>query len=220
MVRKRATANGPSPQLTLLLKQTHDLADELRRRMLPAAVQDGASDRFLLRRLDASLSLSLRCAELILALDAAAIEAGEEQERAVARRGGHAVLDVGRLASQGLFRGDRGRGRLSVSRWDLGYTYQLREDAADRFTLSLHDGARSSRSIGVAATQPGFGGVRYWFTCPGVTDGRACGRRVLHLYLPYGSFDPACRGCHRIAYRGGRSGAGGLKPPSFDLIPS
>jgi len=39
-----------------------------------------------------------------------------------------------------------------------------------------------------------FGGLRYWFICPGLE----CGRRVGVLYRKYGVF--ACRLCHQLSY--------------------
>ena len=43
-----------------------------------------------------------------------------------------------------------------------------------------------------------YGGARPWFRCPGVVNGRACGRRVGKLFLRGRYF--LCRHCHRIAY--------------------
>jgi hypothetical protein len=43
-----------------------------------------------------------------------------------------------------------------------------------------------------------FGGARPYFVCPGVVNGRACGRRVAKLYGPSRYF--LCRHCNRLAY--------------------
>ena len=38
----------------------------------------------------------------------------------------------------------------------------------------------------LATTRPRVGGLRWWFICPLVANGRTCGRRVGKLYLPPG----------------------------------
>lgn len=43
-----------------------------------------------------------------------------------------------------------------------------------------------------------YGGTRPWFLCPGVRNGRWCGRRVGKLYLGRRYF--VCRHCLRLAY--------------------
>ena len=43
-----------------------------------------------------------------------------------------------------------------------------------------------------------IGGQRHWFKCPGVVDGRVCGRRVAVLYLRGKYF--LCRHCHGLFY--------------------
>lgn len=48
--------------------------------------------------------------------------------------------------------------------------------------------------IRLATTRPYFGGVRWWFTCPG------CNRRVGRLYLPPHEQHFRCRCCYGLAY--------------------
>jgi hypothetical protein len=43
-----------------------------------------------------------------------------------------------------------------------------------------------------------YGGARPWFRCPGVRNGKWCGRRVGKLYLGQRYF--VCRHCLRLAY--------------------
>ena len=50
-----------------------------------------------------------------------------------------------------------------------------------------------------------FGGRRWWFICPMVTNGQACNRRVGVLYLPSGRVF-GCRHCHNIAYQRSKKG--------------
>lgn len=51
-----------------------------------------------------------------------------------------------------------------------------------------------------------FGGTRPYFLCPGVVNGRACGRRVAMLYGPGKYF--LCRHCYRLAYASQSEGNG------------
>ena len=46
-----------------------------------------------------------------------------------------------------------------------------------------------------------FGGIRYWFLCPAVTDGIYCGGRVTNLFLPSGTEVFGCRRCYDLTYR-------------------
>jgi hypothetical protein len=52
----------------------------------------------------------------------------------------------------------------------------------------------------LTTTRPRFGGLRWWFVCPLVVSGRACGRRVAKLYLPPGGRFFGCRHCHDLTY--------------------
>ena len=53
--------------------------------------------------------------------------------------------------------------------------------------------------VQLQTTRPYFGGLRWWFTCPLVVNGRACRRRVRKLYLKGSYF--GCRICHDLTYR-------------------
>jgi hypothetical protein len=69
----------------------------------------------------------------------------------------------------------------------LHYTFTERQEHVDyQFELS--------------ATQPRFGGLRWWFICPLVVNGRPCSHRVGKLYLPPGGRYFGCRHCHRLTY--------------------
>src|SRR5262249_61760480 len=48
--------------------------------------------------------------------------------------------------------------------------------------------------IDLATTRPRFGGLRWWFLCPG------CDGRVGKLYLPPGERLFSCRKCHDLTY--------------------
>src|SRR5215212_9305493 len=75
----------------------------------------------------------------------------------------------------------------------------------------LHDAVQLSYSVGpedrkedVRCTVPlswtacNFGGKRPWFVCPGVVNGRYCGRRVAKLHLKHRYF--LCRHCQDLTY--------------------
>ena len=54
--------------------------------------------------------------------------------------------------------------------------------------------------VRLVATRPNFGGLRWWFVCPLVVNGRACGRRVRKLYLAPGCSYFGCRHCLYLTY--------------------
>jgi hypothetical protein len=64
-------------------------------------------------------------------------------------------------------------------------------------------------------TKPRFGGVRWWFVCPGVS----CGRRVGVLCLPPDDVHFRCRHCHNLAYHCQQSAHSYRAPSMFqDLV--
>jgi hypothetical protein len=54
-------------------------------------------------------------------------------------------------------------------------------------------------SVRLVTTPCHMGGLRWWFVCPLVKNGVACGRRVRKLYLSGRYF--GCRHCHGLTYR-------------------
>ena len=54
--------------------------------------------------------------------------------------------------------------------------------------------------VGLTATRPRFGGLRWWFLCPLAPRGSPCGRRVGKLYLPPRGRYFGCRRCHGLTY--------------------
>jgi hypothetical protein len=54
--------------------------------------------------------------------------------------------------------------------------------------------------VRLQSTQPNFGGVRWWFSCPRMLDGEECDRRVGKLYRPPGGQRFACRRCLDLTY--------------------
>ncbi|MCP4357367.1 MAG: hypothetical protein GY796_05035 [Chloroflexi bacterium] len=55
--------------------------------------------------------------------------------------------------------------------------------------------------VWLQATPLPWGGVRWWFTCPLIIDGKPCKRRVGKLYEPPGARYFGCRHCHDLTYR-------------------
>jgi len=54
-------------------------------------------------------------------------------------------------------------------------------------------------TVRLVTTPCHLGGMRWWFICPLMKHGVACGRRVRKLYLRGRYF--ACRHCHNLTYR-------------------
>jgi hypothetical protein len=65
------------------------------------------------------------------------------------------------------------------------------------FTESRHS---LDYRVRLTTTRPPFGGLRWWFVCPLVKGGVACGRRVCKLYLPPDARYFGCRRCHELTY--------------------
>ena len=62
------------------------------------------------------------------------------------------------------------------------------------------DDERVDYRVAVTSTPLPWGGRRWWFACPLVTGGAACGRRCGKLYLPPGARYFGCRRCHDLTY--------------------
>lgn len=54
--------------------------------------------------------------------------------------------------------------------------------------------------IKLVATEPHYGGCRWWFICPLICRGRPCNRRVSKLFLPPSAVYYGCRHCHDLTY--------------------
>jgi hypothetical protein len=74
----------------------------------------------------------------------------------------------------------------------LGLSYTV----GDRWSVEH----RAEQVVHLQTTRPNFGGVRWWFSCPRVADGRGCGRRVGKLYRPPEGRYFACRRCLDLTY--------------------
>jgi len=55
-------------------------------------------------------------------------------------------------------------------------------------------------TVTLVPTSCNYGGVRWWFICPGWRGGIECRRRCRILYLPSGAIYFVCRRCHELTY--------------------
>lgn len=123
------------------------------------------------------------------------------------------VLDTCKLARDGLLVRAWGSGSLTWSNTATGEKTAsvswTREPAGEdgvrlrlRYAVGRGDRRREAdEPVLLSPTRPPFGGLRWWFTCPLVVNGRPCGRRAGKLYLPPGGLYFGCRVCHRLTYR-------------------
>lgn len=99
-------------------------------------------------------------------------------------------------------------GRTGSFRWggdengsSVGYALTVGENASAlrlMYSTKLQDAALDY-SVRLVTTPCRLGGVRWWFVCPLVKNGVACGRRARKLYLSGRYF--GCRRCHGLTYR-------------------
>ena len=109
------------------------------------------------------------------------------------------LLKSGTLFSWGWFRA--GQEVASIS----ALVYQ------DKLVLSYHSKVGGEwedveEPVSVKWTPCNFGGERPWFVCPGVVNGKRCGRRVAILYGPGKYF--LCRHCYDLRYGSQREDKG------------
>jgi hypothetical protein len=68
------------------------------------------------------------------------------------------------------------------------------------FYTVTRTGEELNYRIHLETTRPRFGGLRWWFICPLIVNGRSCERRVGKVHLAPGSRYFGCRHCHRLTY--------------------
>lgn len=74
-----------------------------------------------------------------------------------------------------------------------------------RFIYTITDNENGERKkynylISVVPTACNYGGMRWWFICPLVVNGKSCQRRCRIVYLAPGSEYFGCRECHQLTY--------------------
>lgn len=119
-------------------------------------------------------------------------------------------LDVNRLNRKGLLqpgvsgsvdwsRGDRSLGSIGLraERGSLILDYQHRRSPSSEWEEVRYP-------VRLTWTPCNFGGRRPWFICPGVVNGRYCGRRVGTLFNGGKYF--LCRHCYDLTYQSRQDG--------------
>jgi hypothetical protein len=69
-----------------------------------------------------------------------------------------------------------------------------------QYTTSDGDPRSYDYWVSITSTSCNYGGVRFWFICPGWKNGVPCRRRCRKLYLSPGEHVFACRVCHELTY--------------------
>lgn len=126
-------------------------------------------------------------------------------------------ISVKMLKQMGVFDADRVDGVISI-RWvnefgedagsvritpgvdGNGNKRSLRVEMAGAADTSGGSVTVTAQEIAVTTTPCFYGGVRYWFLCPAVTDGLLCENRVGVVYLPPAGKIFGCRQCHDLTY--------------------
>jgi hypothetical protein len=171
-------------RLNEVLSQVQTLARRLRSSEARAT---SALDDSVVVAMQSRMTLALRCVDVVLALDEALAEEPQHKTPHVLP---HAVLDLSRLAAQGLFTPGLESGQL-LRHGIAAFEYRLRQDG-EALELELsQDG--TGQAVRLASTHPRFGGKRYWFVCPSPRGD--CHRRVLHLFQASTRLGFACRVC-------------------------
>jgi hypothetical protein len=121
------------------------------------------------------------------------------------------VLDVNRWTREGILR--EGVHRFGGWKWcnaatgeetsSIGYEVNTTDMAFPYIRLYYtftRIQERMDYIIRLQTTQPCFGGLRWWFTCPLLRLGSPCNHRVSKLYLPSGGRYYGCRHCYNLTY--------------------
>lgn len=91
---------------------------------------------------------------------------------------------------------------IKVDVMDKGNAYiQFQYTQTDRAT---DEKIELDYKVRLVSTPCYYGGLRWWFICPLVINGKACGRRVGVLYLG-GSKYFGCRHCHNLTYESSKT---------------
>lgn len=112
-------------------------------------------------------------------------------------------IDVNRLRKAGLLRAGYSGGWQWTVDGEKVASISMRAEAGRLVLIyRLRSGGEEwenvEEPIPLAETLCSYGGVRPWFRCPGVRNGKWCGRRVGKLYLGQRYF--VCRHCLGLAY--------------------
>ena len=95
-------------------------------------------------------------------------------------------------------RGDKVTSSIGIEVNVLDHSYmRLYYTQTNRFTGKKTE---LDYKVRLVTTPCNFGGVRYWFICSLVVDGKSCLRRVGKLYLPPGGKYFGCRHCYDLTH--------------------
>jgi len=116
---------------------------------------------------------------------------------------GHKRLDVRKIRRENLLRPGSSFGwQWSEGGKPIG---DIRIQVEDSCVILKYRSRRSGEDwknveerVPLSFTRCNFGGSRAWFVCPGVFNGRHCGRRVAILYAVGTYF--LCRHCYDLTY--------------------
>jgi hypothetical protein len=106
-------------------------------------------------------------------------------------------LQIAQLTVEKVFDSDcSGILRQGVEVATFSYARQRRTLTLGHNRGTLHGEPLGDRlaEVSIEVRSQPFGGVRYWFRCPG------CGRRCAILYLPSRPYSFACRWCYGLRY--------------------
>ncbi len=123
------------------------------------------------------------------------------------------MIDMSWLRGEGFFVGDAGK------LWTASFTREGKPEGQVSYWRKDHAGLPSglafdynaqpvggawramNYTVPIIQTRCHFGGLRHWFICPLVLDGRACERVCRCLYLSGNVEYFGCRECHGLTYQ-------------------
>jgi hypothetical protein len=119
------------------------------------------------------------------------------------------VLDASRWMRQGILRQDfNNYGTLQLIEADTREVKSSIRDAVEtcgldtvRLVYTIAETCEQMNyAIPLQTTVPHHRGLRSWFTCPLMVNGKRCERRVQKLYLPPRGPYYGCRHCYHLSY--------------------
>lgn len=119
-------------------------------------------------------------------------------------------IEISWLKQHGYLKGYRSGGIKWTPGWGKESNISITVDTMEspgymglRYTITdceSEEKADYDYKISLDTTACNYGGYRYWFICPLVKNGQACGRRAGVVYLPDGAKYFGCRKCYDLTY--------------------
>lgn len=182
-MRRLSTSSADRALLNSMLPRAQEITRELKR-----ATVSTTDPLEQTRRLSGLLQ---QCADLVFMMSSAAEDRRRDDFKEAPLS--YWCLDVGQLKALGLLRPIATSGTMWLPPNQGPWAVTI---ASDEGQTELSIKSEPPQSIKISETQPGFGGERQWFLCPGIS-GSNCGRRTLKLYSSEGYANFACRSCHK-----------------------